>query len=418
MIGDDYLQIEGLLASARDEAGFRAVLPALEESHWLDFKREMWVSGRLGNEEIAKDLSMFSIDGGFIVLGVQESDKAVYPFVIGNDPERIDSIAQKLSPALRIVTHPIALDSTIDTGVIVVQVPPIQTPCRTLRGIAYIRDDRICRQLRADEFDDMTNARSMRLADAFSGAVAEFRGRPRTASSGLVVTAVPLARFRGSPLQSALTEPDARNPGGFFARTLRQAGRTTADLRVSKNPLADVRSMEYVVPPLNHQFSPMLTAQGLAVDGTFNVEMRCEIRMDGSLVSIVGNMTESREVRTSSGLGTIETFDDGAAVCLVRETVAAARSISLEVGIFNPWIVTAYAEGLRGLRPLSMNVINHFPVPTAPKGYEYTSYDFTEQIVLTHTELEHPGECAAVLLASMIHQFGSGDRLKLFGILP
>ncbi|MFZ1287573.1 MAG: hypothetical protein WAR57_11130 [Candidatus Phosphoribacter sp.] len=43
----------------------------LEETHFLDLKRELG-SGRAENRELARDLAQFAIDGGALLVGVEE----------------------------------------------------------------------------------------------------------------------------------------------------------------------------------------------------------------------------------------------------------------------------------------------------------------------------------------------------------
>jgi hypothetical protein len=50
----------------------------LKEGHTLDFKSAL-PPGKGKNTELAKDLAQFAIDGGVLVIGVDDNDKTVPP---------------------------------------------------------------------------------------------------------------------------------------------------------------------------------------------------------------------------------------------------------------------------------------------------------------------------------------------------
>ena len=66
----------------------------LEESHGLDLKRELG-SGNAANKDLAKDIAAFSLDGGTILIGVDEdtSPPGLWPVPIHGLAERIEQIA-------------------------------------------------------------------------------------------------------------------------------------------------------------------------------------------------------------------------------------------------------------------------------------------------------------------------------------
>ena len=59
--------------SPRTEAELQACADngLLEETHWLDLKREL-ESGNSANKKLACDIAAFALDGGTILIGVDE----------------------------------------------------------------------------------------------------------------------------------------------------------------------------------------------------------------------------------------------------------------------------------------------------------------------------------------------------------
>ncbi|WP_246183116.1 AlbA family DNA-binding domain-containing protein [Mycolicibacterium grossiae] len=58
-------------ARTEEELQRLALNGLLEETHWLDLKRELG-SGNAANKDLAKDIAAFALDGGTILIGVDE----------------------------------------------------------------------------------------------------------------------------------------------------------------------------------------------------------------------------------------------------------------------------------------------------------------------------------------------------------
>lgn len=90
----------------------------LDESHSWDAKREL-PSGRAANKGLAQDLAAMAIDGGFLLIGLDE-DKANGTFALAPQPtanmrERIENIASSaIDPPLdvRVTRIPQATGAT------------------------------------------------------------------------------------------------------------------------------------------------------------------------------------------------------------------------------------------------------------------------------------------------------------------
>lgn len=97
----------------------------LAETHNLDIKREL-PRGSSGNRDIAKDIAAFSLDGGTIIVGVDEttSPPSLTPVPLDGLAERIEQIAATAvdEPAL-ITTTAIESEQDPKLGYVLALVP-------------------------------------------------------------------------------------------------------------------------------------------------------------------------------------------------------------------------------------------------------------------------------------------------------
>ena len=73
----------------------------IEENHFLDFKRELQ-PGQSANKDIARDIAAFAIDGGLILIGIDEGPPVlINPIPLNGLAERVEQIG------LMAVTEPV-----------------------------------------------------------------------------------------------------------------------------------------------------------------------------------------------------------------------------------------------------------------------------------------------------------------------
>ncbi len=130
------------------EAELRSVTDAglLQETHYLDAKREIGDSGG-PRKETARDLASFAIDGGGLVIGVEENKEertwTLAPQPLNGLAERVESIATHLvDPPLFVVTTDIPSESDPTQGYLYVYVPPSPRAPHMVDGIYFARGDR------------------------------------------------------------------------------------------------------------------------------------------------------------------------------------------------------------------------------------------------------------------------------------
>ncbi|MGX4710485.1 AlbA family DNA-binding domain-containing protein [Rhodococcus ruber] len=136
------------LWSPRTESELQSALTSglLEETHYLDLKREL-ASGRGGSKSLAKDLAAFAIDGGVILVGVDEGEDGTRPPTLVPQPtggvsERVEQIARMaVSEPLRVQTTVIP-SSEPSKGYLVIRIPPSPRAPHMVDGRYYGRGDK------------------------------------------------------------------------------------------------------------------------------------------------------------------------------------------------------------------------------------------------------------------------------------
>ena len=135
-LGREWLptDVEALLDAYRDGL--------LEERHWCDLKRELSTN----NKETARDLASFSINGGTIVIGLDEKEpegEPRSPQVLKGLPERIEQIAQaSVHPPLQISCSVIDSGNGDGTGYVLVHITASPLAPHWVDGTYYGRGDK------------------------------------------------------------------------------------------------------------------------------------------------------------------------------------------------------------------------------------------------------------------------------------
>jgi hypothetical protein len=152
----------------------------LEESHWLDLKREFG-SGNSANKELAKDIAAFALDGGTILIGVDEdtSPPRLWPIPLEGLAERIEQVARmRVDEAVQIRTTVIDSVDHPGHGYVVVHVPQSVRAPHMADGRYYGRGDKTNRVL--------PNTEVVRLLDRRLADRRDLRAEARAIRTGLV----------------------------------------------------------------------------------------------------------------------------------------------------------------------------------------------------------------------------------------
>ncbi|MFI8977197.1 helix-turn-helix domain-containing protein [Nocardia asteroides] len=148
----------GPLWTPRTEADLQHAIEhgLLEETHYLDLKQTL-DPGKGANKKLAADIAAFALDGGTIVIGVDEGDDGatpqLHPIDLTGLPERVESIARTAvhEPVQITSTRITADDSAPGHGYLIVHVPQSPSAPHMADGRFYGRGDKTNRILPQEE---------------------------------------------------------------------------------------------------------------------------------------------------------------------------------------------------------------------------------------------------------------------------
>ncbi|MGW5569788.1 AlbA family DNA-binding domain-containing protein [Nocardia thailandica] len=148
----------GPLWKPRTEAELQQAINegALEESHYLDLKKTL-DRGKSANKAISLDIAAFALDGGTIVIGVDEGEDGEPPTLVPTD---LDGLAERIELVARTAIHePVQVSSTLipaengptGHGYLVVHVPRSPNAPHMANDRFYGRGDKTNRVLPQEE---------------------------------------------------------------------------------------------------------------------------------------------------------------------------------------------------------------------------------------------------------------------------
>lgn len=168
----------------------------LEENHWLDLKRELG-AGNSSNKELAKDIAAFALDGGMILIGVDEdtSPPRLWPVPLAGLAERIEQVARmRVDEAVQVRTIVIESADTPGHGYVVVHVPQSVRAPHMADGRYYGRGDKTNRVL--------PNTEVVRLLDRRLADRRDLRAEAHAIRAELVGDDTPLLVVVAEPLNA------------------------------------------------------------------------------------------------------------------------------------------------------------------------------------------------------------------------
>ena len=317
-----------------------------KESHVLDFKRGVG-SSDAARKETAADLASFAIDGGSLVIGVDEPSKdrfALCPFDTTGEIERIEQIAaNRIRPSLDV--RPRVIPSTADPslGYVVVDIPASPSRPHMVDGRYYGRGEKTRRQL-----DDAEVRRLMASRRSQEVSVAEALQFERDrypigaeVTGRLLMVAIPLSE-------------DDRLAVDFVRRT--QADPLLPLLTDAEKAVPDLPS------PRPSHTSLETRAEGIARTSltgggrTFGDQDRMMWTMDvevwesGSIRILAGGVVDS--VNRNGTSPEINVIRESVVLAWAHRLVLYAQRLSEELGYSGSWGFGAYVDGITGLRSI------------------------------------------------------------------
>jgi hypothetical protein len=345
---------EGQLRDALDQE-------ILIERHTLDFKREL-PSGRGGNRELARDLAQFAIDGGVLIIGVDD-DAHLTPVDLQGLRERIDQVARDLVDEplhVRIQTIPTAADPS--KGYLVVTVPPSPTAPHQVDGRYYGRGDTTKHVLPDAEVQRLHQLALRRQRDAEDLLDAEVQRDPCPPElhnhAHLFAIAQPVSA-RSDLLQQVLQ--DSQGWSSFIQGKVR-SGRAGQPLRDDSSPHVWSPDLPHIIDVSRRARGWALSAPGVqagrrvvlpesSLASPADYEGRLldlEIGEDGGLRLFCGRA--SAELGASySGRDAIESVFETLILGLTMRLVLIAAVVAETADYLGQWDLGIAVTGLRGL---------------------------------------------------------------------
>jgi hypothetical protein len=118
----------------------------IDESHWVDLKQELPLRKASVNTDVAKDLASLAVDGGLLIIGVEDHDSHagnVCGVELGKLADRVDQIARdKVRPSLVVRSIEVPDPDRPGYGCLLVHVPPSAQAPHMVDYVYYGRGDR------------------------------------------------------------------------------------------------------------------------------------------------------------------------------------------------------------------------------------------------------------------------------------
>ncbi|MFF9344911.1 helix-turn-helix domain-containing protein [Streptomyces sp. NPDC014773] len=351
----------------KTEADLRAAVDGglFEESHHLDLKKAPNSKG--DNKELARDLASFAVDGGSLIIGVQENKDSrtfeLAPQPLNGLPEKIEQVARTIpDPPLTVITEEVSAAADDGTGYLIVHIPASPVAPHMVDNRYFGRGDKTKYQMGDAEVLALHARRRDTEADTLTLLRKEMDEDPLRdigAQSHLFLVAQPTAGRRDMCLPITGAKDWNHRLHALIQRAL-QAPHTRAALSgMGFSP--DLASAHQ-----GHRRARgvALSSSGLGAGRIYTPEGRSydedviELQLfeDGGLRLLMTRLsdTPSRPHETSDEA---EHFIfDAAAVVFTRHMLELIRLISEDVGYHGNWTVAVGVNRLHGRRRWSHSI--------------------------------------------------------------
>jgi hypothetical protein len=377
-----------------------------EETHYLDGKREV-KAGNRANEELARDLASFALDGGALLVGIAE-DKAnrtwrLYPVPVLGLSERIEQVTQSVvDPPLFVRTHVVESSAGRDRGYVFVEVPPSPTAPHMVDGIYYGRGDKtrtklsdaevVCYHARRESIQAVGDRLLDEEVDRDPVPVGDRQhGHMYLATQPLVAhqtVARDFVRANNSDLHQLIQRTEIIVPGEVrgFAPTAGYAGQRVR--RAAGTAMCSGAGLE----------KGRITPGETLGDRTEANMLDVEFREDGGVRVFVGRMTGSGPVFERP----VKTILDGLAVAYALRLAGWAAAVREATGYRGVWVFGIHGDSLRGLQ-------SHRSAQSVwGDSQTYDAADYREVTTATHLEMaDRPEAVAERLVGRLLRGLGT-----------
>lgn len=413
-----YLSSDNPRWMPKTEADLQAAVEGglFEEGHHLDLKMAV-TNGKAGNKELARDLASFAVDGGTLIIGVQENKESrtfeLAPQPLNGLPEKVELVARTIpDPPLIVLTEEISSRAGDGTGYLIVHIPASPIAPHMVDNRYFGRSDKTKYQMSDNEVVSLHARRRDTEADILTLLRKEMDEDPLRdvgAQSHLFLVAQPTAGRR----DMCLPITGARD-WNIRLHTLIQQTRTSPRTQAALSGMGFNPDLSYATQGHRRARGVALSSAGLGPGRAYTPEGRAS---DESVVEL--QLFEDGSLRllmTRLSFGTSEPYSlpgdeeqvlfDAAPVVLTRQILELLLRISDEVGYHGNWSVAVGATRLRGRRRWSGRSV-------FASNHRYSADTYEESTGTTLAELnEAQGAVTRRLLGPLLRSLDSEEAFE------
>ncbi len=386
----------------------------LQETHHLDIKRELRQPGSGVNRELARDLASFAVDGGLIIIGIDEQANRpiLNPVPLSGLAERVEQIAlTAIDPPLLVESQPIEAANRPGHGYLVVTIPTSPTPPHMVDGRYWGRGDKTKYSLSDGEVSRLHRLRQGWERDAVTMLDPLLAADPVPVElrqqAHLFVLAVPVAGRR-TLLLDAL--PDGGSPQALLQLVHKQAlplAGVNADAQDGFAPHLGAASQFELRPAgwalTSYRFLP---GRVLPPDADEGGLVELELDEDGTLRAFCGRA--SAKLSRSGQDVVFERLVIG----VTRQFLAVARIVSDTAGHWGSWDLAVALTGLRG----KGSFIADYSFGLRPSPYAGDEYKEGTRASIQELKAR-PGHVADRLLGRFVRALGTRNHPSVASLL-
>jgi hypothetical protein len=382
----------------------------LEETHYLDVKREV-SAGRGANRELARDLASFAVDGGTVIIGIEENKQnhslRLAPQLLSGLAERVESVARMIpDPPLAVLCTSVPSDRDPSLGYLIVHIPPSAAAPHMVENKYLGRGDKTKHYLSDPEVRRLQELRRATERDGLALLQQQFDRDPVPPSiskqAHLFLLAEPAASKQGM-LLDLVHGSEWRNRLFEFAHA--------ADAPEVRQVLQAVGA-EGFSPSLSWASDFALRSAGAALtyglasgrspaaaNGSSEEDMvELEVDEDGGLRIFMSRLSDSLPSEVGQRL-----FPAGA-VSYARQFVALTAAAAEHAGYLGTWILAAGATEIGGLSV-------HDYLLSGRAGPRSDTPDYRRATSASYAELvRQPGTVTERLVGRLLRSLGVYEK--------
>lgn len=311
----------------------------LDETAWVELKKDIPASSPASNTETAKDLASLSVDGGLLVVGIEDA-KGKAGKVTGTNlqglADRLSQVAvMRVDPPLTITSQAILHPDDPDRGVLLVTVPASLSAPHMVEASYWGRSDVGKRKLGDSDVRRLVFERERRTA--------EFTEQLHTLPSTLSPINPSARRLAHAHL---LLRPQSAGSGVSLVDVLEERNKHAVDIVV--NAIS-----------FEGQYSPTIDGLRFSVPNPEGYELTTQTTVEEDALRVI--LAEDGTIKVFSGRASYRTnlpdgssgqfISPGGAVELAHSAIRLAGSIGTSyLGYAGPWTIGILIDGLQGLR--------------------------------------------------------------------